>query len=103
MEKEKQNVKEIVLIGKTYKTKEGKAFTAFKAVTKEHKLIDCKFRQKDSNGKNIVMPSASCVMVIDASGLSLNRSGQYPVLWVREQPEYKDREITASKAVDETF
>lgn len=97
-------VKEIKLIAKTFKTKEGKPFTSFKAVQKDGTLVDCKFRQKGSDNKPIVMPSASCIMVIDSEHLSFNRTKQYPVLWVREQPkEYKETTEGNTNVVDKLF
>lgn len=97
-------VKEIKLIARTGKTKEGKAFTSFKAVQKDGKLISVHFRRKDEDGKNIIMPSASCTMVIDSEFLKINKSKEYPELWVHAQPEYKET-ITenSTKAVDEAF
>lgn len=96
-------VKEIKLIAKTGKTTEGKPFTSFKAVQKDGKLIGVHFKMKDEEGKNIVMPSASCTMVIDSELLHLNKSKQYPELWVTGQPEYKETTNNNSKAVDEMF
>ena len=97
-------VKEIKLIARTGKTKDGKPFTSFKAVQKDGKLIGVHFRQKDEDGKNIVMPSASCTMVIDSELLHLNKSKQYAELWVQGQPEYKETTSeNNSKAVEEMF
>lgn len=95
-------VKEIKLIAKTGKTKEGKAFTSFKAVQKDGKLVNCHFRQKDKDKNAITMPSGSCIMKIDSEFLSYNTSKQYPELWVQGQPEYVNTPVN-SKLVDELF
>lgn len=97
-------VKEIKLIAKTGKTKEGKPFTSFKAVQKDGKLIGAHFKMKDEEGKNIVIPSASCTMVIDSELLHINKSKQYPELWVTGQGEYKETtNENNTKAVEEMF
>lgn len=97
-------IKEIKLIARTGKTKEGKPFTSFKAVQKDGKLIGVHFRKQDSEGKAIIMPSASCTMVIDSEALKINKSKQYPELWVHEQPEYQETtNENSSKAVEEMF
>lgn len=95
--------KEIKIIAQTKKTKEGKAFTTFKAVQKDGKLVTCKFRQKDADNKAIVMPSSTCVMKIDSDLLQLNRSKEYPELWVLGQGEYLDVKVLNNKAVEDMF
>ena len=97
-------VKEIKLVARTGKTKEGKPFTSFKAVQKNGNLVGVHFKMKDEDGKNIVMPSASCTMVIDSEYLQFNTNKQYPELWVTAQPEYKETTNEgSSKAVEENF
>lgn len=95
--------KEIKLIARTGKTKEGKPFTSFNAVTKDGKLIRVHFRQKDEKGKPIIMPTSSCMMKIDSELLHLNKSGLYPQLWVQGQPEYVDFQVKANNNVEEVF
>lgn len=96
-------VKEIKIIAKTGKTKEGKPFTSFKAVQKDGKLVSLHFRQKDADGKNIIMPTASCTMKIDSNLLRMNTQKQYPELWVQGQPEYIDTPVTSNKVVEDLF
>ena len=97
-------VKEIKLIARTGKTKDGKPFTSFKAVQKDGKLMGVHFRKKDEDGKNIIMPSSSCTMVIDSEFLKINRSKEYPELWVHGQPQYKESvNENTTKLVDDTF
>lgn len=95
--------KEIKLIAKTLKTKEGKPFTSFSAVDKNGKLVRVHFRMKDADNKPIVMPTSTCLIKIDSDLLELNRSKQYPELWIKGQPVYEDVKVQNNKAVEEMF
>lgn len=67
-------------------TKDGKKFTAYKAVAKNNKLIDCRFtRDVEEKAK----PTEPCVIVVDDESSSVDTRGQYPVLWVRKIDEIK--------------
>lgn len=101
---EVKNIKEIEVVAETKKTKDGKPFTCFKAITKTGNKVSLHFRQKDEEGVNIVMPSGSCLMVIESKFLHLNKSKKYPELWVTAQPEYRDIPKKDNSAIlDEEF
>ncbi len=95
--------KNIELVCCTGKTKENKAFTYFKAVQKDGKMVRVHFRQVDENKKPIIMPTASCMMKIDSTLLHYNTSKRYPELWVTGQPEYSDVVKASNKAVEDLF
>lgn len=95
--------KEIRLVARTGKSKDGKPFTSFSAVQKDGKLVRCHFKKKDEKGKPIVMPVGSCIMKIDTEFLQLNKSGLYPQLWILAQPEYLDLKVKNNTILDETF
>lgn len=60
-------------------TKDGKNFTAYKALTKDGKIIDCKFRQDVQN-----VPTVPGIIVVDSDKCNVSTNRQYPVLWVQE-------------------
>lgn len=95
--------KTIKVLCKTGKTKEGKAFTYYRAVRKDGKLVDCHFRKADEKGKPIILPTATCMMTIDSEYLSLNTTGEYPQLWVKGQPKYEDVTVTNSSNLADIF
>ena len=93
----------IELIACTGKTKEGKAFTYFKAVRKDGKLVRVHFRQVDGNNKPIIMPVASCIMEIAKEDVDYNTSKKYPELWVRGQGKYEDKPKATNANIEEIF
>ena len=62
-------------------TKSGTTFTAFKAVTKDGKKIDCRFTR---NVDRSLIPQQPCYIVVDDSMANVDRNREYPVLWVKE-------------------
>lgn len=78
-------MKKIEILKRTITTKEGKSFDAFKAVQKDGKLIDLKFKKEVKN-----LPSESCFMFVEKENLNVNRSGRYPVVWVAKVEKYEE-------------
>lgn len=66
------------------KTKEGRAFKVYKAVTKNGRLIDCKFR-RDCN----MIPEADCKIIVNDGACNMQRNTEFPVLWVSEIVEIR--------------
>ena len=62
-------------------TKSGTKFTAFKAVTKQGKKIDCRFT-KAVNPE--LIPDQPCYIVVNDDAANVDTNRQYPVLWVKE-------------------
>ena len=67
---------------KPIETKDGKKFTAYKALTKDGKKIDCKFRQDVT-----LLPKEPCTLIVDDEQCNVSTNRQYPVLWVQEVKE----------------
>jgi len=62
-------------------TKSGSTFTAYKAVTKEGRKIDCRFtRAVDPK----MLPQQPCYIVVDENMANVDTNRQYPVLWVKD-------------------
>ena len=60
----------------------GNKFTAYKAVTKQGKKIDCRFTKEVS-----ILPTEPCYIVVDDDKANVDTNRQYPVLWVKEVKE----------------
>lgn len=74
-------------------TKDGKKFTAYKALTKERKIIDCKFRMDVEN-----LPTEPCIIVVDSDKCNVSTNRQYPVLWVQEVKAIEPIERTTNSS-----
>lgn len=97
---ELNEVKEIRLIANEVNGKDGKKWVAFKAVKKDGKLIDCRFR-RDCN----MIPTESCIIVVDVTKINIATNRLYPVLWVEnilEIRSVKDNN-TADNRLNEMF
>ena len=75
---------EIKVIAKACKTKDGKSFTAYRAVQNDGKLIDCHFRKVVGN-----IPETDFVMVVNSNDINISNQYQYPRLWVSAVQEFK--------------
>lgn len=60
-------------------TKEGNKFTAYKVLTKDGKIMDCKFTKDVTN-----VPTEPCIMIVNSDKCNVATNRQYPVLWVQE-------------------
>ena len=78
-------MKKIEIIKRVVTTKDGKSFDTFKAVQKDGKLIDCKFTRDVKN-----LPTESCMMFVEKENINVNRSGKYPVVWVKKVEKYEE-------------
>ena len=77
-----KDVKVRVTEVKPITTKDGKKFTAYKVLTKQGKIIDCKFVKEVDN-----LPTEPCILVIEEDKCNVSTNTQYPVLWVKEVKE----------------
>lgn len=69
----------IVVIVKESKTKDGRAFPVYQAVTKNGALVDLKFRKEVKN-----LPTEKSVIIVDAANLQEQKRTQFPCWWVYE-------------------
>lgn len=69
------------------KTADGRSFNTYKTYSKNGRAIDLKFRKDVKN-----VPDKNCFIVCNVDDMSLNTSGEYPVLWVRAIAEIVDLE-----------
>lgn len=86
-------VKEIRLIAKEVDGKDGKKWLSFKAVKKDGKLIDCRFARACN-----IIPTESCIIVVDPSEINIATNRLYPILWVNNIIEIKS--VKERQAVD---
>ena len=63
---------------KNIETKDGKKFTAFKALDKNGKRIDCKFTRTVLN-----VPTQRCFIYVDDDAFNVDERKEFPVLWVK--------------------
>ena len=62
-------------------TTNGTHFTAFKAVTKQGKKIDCRFTKAVDPAK---IPDQPCYINVPDDKANVDTHREYPVLWVKE-------------------
>ena len=84
------------------KTSDGKKFNTYKAVTKNGRLIDAKFRKEVKE-----LPTETCYAVIGVDNMNLDKNKEYPVLWISAVESYESLGEVASennkKQLDDMF
>ena len=76
--------------------KNGATFDAFHTFSKDGKKLSVRFRKECGN------PPDSGEITIDSDGANVNKSGRYPVLWIKSYKDFKPFE-NDGKALDEIF
>ena len=79
MTETKNETRDIEINVKECSTKEGKKFNVFKAVQKNGRFIDCKFRRDVKD-----LPTEICIINVDTKEMNVDRNRKYPVLWVKK-------------------
>ena len=87
---------EIVVIAKPCKTKDGKQFTAYRAVQNDGRLIDCHFRKVCG-----VLPEHDFVMTVMSDKINVATNYRYPRLWVSEIVAINEVNTTADATADD--
>ena len=94
--------KRVKIIVQEKKTSDGKKFNTYKAVTKNGRLVDCKFRKEVKE-----LPTETCYAVIGVDDMNLQKNTEYPVLWVSAVQGYDKLDEVAiennRKAIEEIF
>ena len=94
--------KRIKIIVQEKKTSDGKKFNTYKAVTKNGRLIDCKFRKDVKE-----LPTETCFANISVDSMNIDKNKEYPVMWVSAVEGYESISEVASesnkKVIDEMF
>lgn len=72
--------------------KNGNKFTAYKAVQKNGKLIDVRFRREV--GKDA--PDHPCIVVVQPGMYNIDRNRQYPCVWIKEIVDTEEFEPVTS-------
>lgn len=85
MSKEKQLI-EIEIKAKEVSTKDGKKFTAFRALREDGRWIDCKFRQDVP--KDIPKESGMLKVTKEQVDYQGPDKVKWPVIWVRDYEEF---------------
>jgi len=81
---------EIKIQVKEMKTKDGRAFNSYKAVTKNGALVDLKFRKAIKN-----LPEKNCWIVVDSTKVSEDKTKEYPCWWIEEIIEIKETKVNS--------
>lgn len=76
--KETTATRTIKVIVKQKKTKEGRVFNVYQAVTKNGRLIDCKFRKEVTE-----LPTTTSLVTCFESDMNVQRNTEYPCLWIK--------------------
>lgn len=77
--------KKIKILVQEKTTSDGKKkFNTYKAVTKNGRLIDCKFRKEVKE-----LPVANCYAVICIDDMNVDKNKEYPTLWVSAVQSYE--------------
>lgn len=94
--------KKIKILVQERTTSNGKKFDTYKAVTKNGRLIDCKFRKEVKD-----LPTANCYAVIGIDDMNIDKNKEYPTLWVSAVQGYESVGEVAQennkKQLDEIF
>lgn len=91
----------ITVLVEEHKTKEGRTFPTYKAVTKNGALVDLKFR-KEVTG----IPSEKFIMEVSADKINQARNTQYPTWWVAQVISFEPYTVNLEanrKRVEEVF
>ena len=84
------------------KTSNGKSFNTYKAVTKNGRLIDAKFRKEVKE-----LPTEDCYAIIGVDNMNVDKNKEYPVLWISAVEGYESLGEVASennkKQLEEMF
>jgi len=98
MEQEKEKVLKVVeLIAREGKTKEGKKFTFYKAVTSTGKLIDSRFVRTVKD-----VPTTNCFAFVEPNKMNIDSNRKYPILWIQEVDHFQVK-LVNNDEVDETI
>ena len=83
-------------------TKEGKKFNSFETVSKNGRKVTLKFRKEVKD-----VPTATCYAIVNVDDINVNKSGEFPVVWVKAVQSWEDRNEVAlennRKVVNEFF
>lgn len=83
-----QNIRTIKLkVEVTAREKDGRSFNVFNTYSKNGRKTELKFRKEVKN-----TPEKKCYIIVDVDKVSVNTSGEYPVVWVHEILEILDME-----------
>lgn len=94
--------RKIKIIVSERETKDGRKFNVYKAVTKNGRLMDAKFRKDVSK----VPEETSYVHVLEGN-MNIDRKREYPVLWISEVEEIttikEEHDEQDKKVINEYF
>lgn len=83
--------KKIKIVVSERTTSDGKKkFNTYKAVTKNGRLIDCKFRKEVKD-----LPAQTCYAIIGVDNMNVDKNKEYPTLWVSAVEGYETIEQQA--------
>ena len=71
-------MKTIKILTKECTTKDGRTFTAYKALTRNGTWMDCRFRKELGN----LIPTVDSRVTVPDDGANIATNREYPVLWI---------------------
>ena len=77
--------KRIKIIVEEKKTSDGKAFNAYKAVTKNGNIITAKFKKVVKN-----LPEKTCYANIPVDKMNVDKTKEFKTLWIEHVDSYED-------------
>jgi len=95
-----QKTRTFSIVPGTAKTKDGRTFRTYKAVTRNGTFMDAKFRKEIPQD---TLPSDVFDVVVDDRDWNVDRNRMYPVLWIKAAVEIipRVREFGQHTAEDE--
>lgn len=83
------------------KNTSGQPFNTYKAVTKNNKLIDVRFRR--SVPDNLKPTEVPCVLLVDEKNMNIAKNQLYPCLWINQVEDVIEPERKIQPELDELF
>lgn len=95
------NLTPITVLVNECKTKDGRTFNTYKAVTKNGAIVDLKFRKEVKN-----LPTEKSIIWVNEDNVNEQKNAQYPTYWVSQiefiEPFVRNQEANR-KRVREVF
>lgn len=81
---------------------EGRTFNVYHTFSKNGRRTEVKFRKEVKH-----LPEKTCYAIIDVDDMNINKSNEFPVLWIKAVQSYEDLESANleqnRKNIDEYF
>lgn len=89
---------QIKVIARECKCKDGRTFTAYRAVQKDGTLIDCRFRRSVTD-----IPTGNFIMTVNKGDANISKAREFPCLWVSSVVSFDPVPRTAAEGEELPF